>query len=469
MAYYKRREVFLMSLEEEQKILFPLYYLYFEIERAHAADNITQDNIEQIRAQKREELITAFRSSKVDLDKATELANRLNTQKWYSVYIPNTHADLQEGLPLTEESAVYALTMSDNPSEATMLTIKDYPDFYALLDPDAQPVSSNIRFWARARAALKIPREYVNINAGALEVLLAVLDISQESGEYLIPQLPSIFATKVSSIEFPLDKLNSNIWRTAPDQIDGQIALEVEMGKKGEGAIVYYSIDFEALENDLQISKRLEPYDKRVYMAVNAIYNSREGKVDRMSITQIYNAMGYEGRPAASDIEKINNSITKMAKAHVTVDNLDEATKHKRQPRFRYDAPLLPCERIQGYVNGQLAESILHIFREPPVMSFAKAHGQLTTIKPALLQSPISKTRSNILLEDYLIDRIAKIKNGTSPAKILLSTVYENTEITTVKQKQRAPEKIEKILDHFRSQGFIKSYKMDKISIVVKV
>ena len=179
--------------------------------------------------------------------------------------------------------------------------------------------------------------------------------------------------------------------------------------------------------------------------------------------------MGYEGRPAASDIEKINNSITKMSKAHVTVDNLNEITKHKRQPRFRYDAPLLPCERIQGYVNGQLAESILHIFREPPVMSFAKAHGQLTTIKPALLQSPISKTRSNILLEDYLIDRIAKIKSGHSPAKILLSTIYENTEITTVKQKQRAPERIEKILDHFRAQGFIKSYKMDKISIVVKV
>lgn len=467
MAYYKRREVFLMSLEEERKILFPIYYLYYEIERAHAADKITQDNIEEIRAQKRREFISAVQSSKVNIEKATELANRLRTVKWYSVYIPNTHA-IQDLETVTEDTALYALTTSDNPSEAKLLTPKVYPSLYEAINTEGD--KTLLHYYVRIRKALDLPKEYVHINAGALEVLLAVLEISEDAtSTELIPQLPAIFSTKVSSVEFPLDKLNNNIWRRDPNQIDGQLSLEVEMGKKGEGAIVCYSIDFEALEKDLQISKRLEPYDRRVYVAVNAIYNSREEKVDRMSITQIYNAMGYEGRPAATDIEKINNSITKMSKAHITVDNISETTKHKRQQLFTYDASLLPCERIQGYVNGQLAEGILHIFREPPVMSFAKAHGQLTTITPALLQSPINKTRSNILLEDYLIDRIAKIRNGTSPAKILLATIYEKTEITTVKQKQRAPEKIEKILDHFRKNGFIKGYKMDKISIVVKV
>lgn len=469
MAYYKRREVFFMSLEEERKILFPLYYMYYEIERAHATDKLNEDRLDEIRAKKQEEILEAFRASKVDLSKVRELGGRLLKQKWYCVYnLPQEQTDQPQVYPTNH--ALFAMLTGDNPAESTKLLPKDYPDFYAMLDPDAPQLKSNIQFWARARAALKLPKGYVFINLGALEVILAVLELTGgEEEEALIPQLSNIFSTKVSAIEFPLDKLNSNIWRTAPDQIDGQIELEVEMGKKGEGAIVTYSIDFEALEKDLQISKRLEPYDKRVYMAVNAIYNSREEKVDRMSITQIYKAMGYEKRPADTDIEKINNSITKMSKAHVTVDNLSETQKHKRQQYFSYDSPLLPCERVQGYVNGQFTEAILHIFREPPVISFAKAHGQLTTIPPALLQSPINKTRSNILLEDYLIDRIAKIKNGTSPAKILLSTVYENTEITTVKQRQRAPEKIEKILDHFRSQGFIKSYKMDKISIVVKV
>lgn len=466
MAYYKRREVFLMSLEEEKKILFPLYHAYYEIEREHAEDIITQDNIEEIRAQKREELVKALRFSKVKLEKARELANRLHTQKWYSVYIPNTHKIQRL---TTEDSAMYALTTSDAPSEAVMLTPKEYPAFYALLDPDAPSVNSSIGFWAKARQALNLPKDFVQIEASSLEVLLAVLDLDAEPGAYLIPQLPEVFSAKVSTVEFPLDKLNNNIWRRDPKQIDGQISLEVEMGKKGEGALVTYSIDFEALENDLQISKQLEPYDRRVYMAINAIYNSREEKADCMSVTQIYNAMGYEGRPAATDIKRINDSITKMAKAHVTVDNLEESTKHKRQPRFRYDAPLLPCERLQGIVKGQVTESILHIFREPPVMSFAKARGQLTTITPALLQSPIRKTRGNILLEDYLIDRVAKIKTGHSPNKILLATIYENTEITTPKQKQRAPEKIEKILTHFRHNGYIKRYKMDKISIVVEV
>ena len=102
-------------------------------------------------------------------------------------------------------------------------------------------------------------------------------------------------------------------------------------------------------------------------------------------------------------------------------------------------------------------------------MSFAKARRQITTIKPALLQSPISKTSENIQIEDYLINRISKMKNGTGEKKILLATLYENVGITTTKQKQRAPEKIRKVLDFYKANDFIKGYTMDKISLLIKV
>lgn len=233
MAYYKRREVFLMSLEEERKILFPIYYLYYEIERAHAEDKITQDNIEEIRAQKRREFISALQSSKVNIEKATELANRLKTAKWYSVYVPNTHA-IQDLLPLTEDTAVYALTTSDNPSKATLLTIKDYPDFYEVINNDTSKTA--LHYYVRIRKALNLPKEYVHINAGALEVLLAVLEISEDtSSTDLVPQFPAIFSSKVSSVEIPIDKLNSLLWskeNLEPRQIEGQMkmVLGVEMG-----------------------------------------------------------------------------------------------------------------------------------------------------------------------------------------------------------------------------------------------
>lgn len=465
MAYYKRREVFLMSLEEERKILFPLYYLYFEIRRSHQEEHTAGDQAE-IRARERREVAAAFSASKVNIEEAKALAHRLTTQKWYSVYYTGVEDKSEQPPVFTEDSAIYSLITSDNTTEGRPLTFREYGEFYALLDPNAPALPSTIKFWAKARKALQIPKDYVQVNPGALEVLLAVLELGEDSIAPQLKDLPSIFSKKINAVEFPIDKLNNNIWRQPKDQIEGQLTLEIEMGKKGAEAIVVYSIDFDALEKDLHISKQLEPYDKRVYMAVNALYNAG---YETMSLTQVYNAMGYEGRPAATDIEKINSSITKMQKAHITVDNVQEVKVHKHAQRFKYDSSLLPCERVQGFINGQLTEGLLHIFREPPAMSFAKAHSQLTTISPALLQSPISKTRSNILLEDYLLDRIAKMKSKTSPDKILLSTLYENAEITTVKQRQRAPEKIAKILTHFKEHGYIKGYKMDKNSIAIKL
>lgn len=478
MAYYKRREVFFMSLEEERKVLFPLYYMYYEIERAHASDRLNEDRLDEIRAKKQEEMLEAFRASKVDLSKVREIGDRLVNQKWYSVYyIPQEQTDAPQ--TFTEDRAPYAMLTSDNHRESTKLLPKDYPDFYAMIDPDAPQLKSNIQFWARARSALKLPKDYLFINLGALEVILAVLQLTAgEDEEALIPQIPAILAANVSKVEIQLDKLNNIVFGQSPkklQQIEGQLSVfdgNIEMGKEGEGALVYCCIDYEELKKDkgLKLSTKLTPYDDRVYQAINAIYNSKPEKVQLMTISQIYRAMGNEGQPSSFHFEKINNSITKMFKAWLTLDNKLEAEKHKSQDRFKYDGAVLYGERVSGgFVNGKFTEAIIHIMREPTLISFSKAHGQVTTVNLSLLQAPISQTDRNLLLFNYLLTRCAKIKTKHSPKKILLSTVYENTDITTVKQKQRAPETIKRILDHFKREGYIKSYKMDKTSLEVQV
>ena len=266
--------------------------------------------------------------------------------------------------------------------------------------------------------------------------------------------LPEIVARKLETIDFPIDKVNSNVWQLLEDT-KGQLKLNINVAKRGskKPIDVLYSLDFASLEN-VSITRKLEPYDKRVYLAIAAIFNDG---YDVMSVQQIYNAMGYSGRAGASDIKKINTAITKMNSARLYIDNLAEHKSYKYD-HFKYDGILLPMERVQAIINGQIADAAIHVFREPPMVSFARERKQITTLDIKLLDTPLSKTNANIQLEDYLLEEIAKIKHGSRNPKILYKTMYEHAGITQKKQRQRAPEKVKQLLDYYVECGHIKGY-----------
>jgi hypothetical protein len=142
---------------------------------------------------------------------------------------------------------------------------------------------------------------------------------------------------------------------------------------------------------------------------------------------------------------------------------------NKGYPQFCYDGPLLPFARISAYLNGTLTESAVHLFREPPLVSFARERKQLSTVKLEVLESPVSKTDANLQIDDYLIERICHMKSPKSktPRKILLSTLYGNCGISSPKQRSRAPEKIKRYLEHYKTTGFIAGYTMTGDSITI--
>ena len=155
-----------------------------------------------------------------------------------------------------------------------------------------------------------------------------------------------------------------------------------------------------------------------------------------------------------------------MMGAKISVNNEQEASQY-RYSKFVYDGALLPIERGSAIINGQLAESAIHIFREPPVISFAKQRSQVTTLELKVLKSPISKTDLNLLIDDYLIERISKAKNGKGHHRILYKTIYEKAGITSKKQKERTPDKVKRYLDHYQKCGMISRYSMRKDGVSV--
>lgn len=280
--------------------------------------------------------------------------------------------------------------------------------------------------------------------------------------------LPVIAAAAVTELDYPLDKVNSKLWNQFNKDPDGQFsynfrAITSKRGAKDEVG-VYTSINFDELDKlpGLQITRGLTAFDKRLYVAAAAAGAAGDGYT---SLTKLHEAMGNSGTPSDNQRGKIEQSLRKMGAARICIKNPEEIAAKMKYPSFEYEGPLLPFEQVRAVVNGQVTEAAIHFFREPPLVTFARERKQITTVPRRLLDSPISKTEENLRLEDYLLDRIAQMKNKkTNPRKILLQTLYSECNLTG-KQKQRAPEKIKKYLDHYQKEQFIKSYAMDEKSI----
>lgn len=294
--------------------------------------------------------------------------------------------------------------------------------------------------------------------------------------------LPVITVNKygVDKSEWPLDKINNSIWDNLQGaDPNGQITMGIKTGQKGNKiAEVLYSIDFAALEKmpGVTITKHLTAFDKRCYIAAGALFNNG---YPCFTVAQLYAAMGNNGRPNANDIKKINDSLTKMRSAVVFIDNdckdktiienseLSLFPNYKLSKTFPYDGNLLPMERISAVVNGQTVDSAINLFREPPLISFAKERKQITTINRNILESPLNKTEMHLKIEDYLIEQISFMKKENSKInkRMLFNTFFEKIGIQTRLQRQRAKEDITKYLDYYKQIAFIKDYSIDKDGI----
>lgn len=390
-----------------------------------------------------------------------------------------------EGLPSPEEMETLMLNLKNHYFELTggdyEAILKDASDLInRIKKEDLEEAIKDIDF---KKAFEYIVKNVIDMPIAALEYYgldKQSLFLKAEEAAAQWYEKPRYFtAKKVLGIDYPIDKVNNNIWNIlAGAEKNGQLQINFNVAKHNSGkqATVLYSINFDNLGADLKITKTLTPFDKRVMVAVAALYNAGN---EVISITQIFEKMGNTGKPNANQIKKINDSLEKLQAAHIFLSNnagedAETDTYPKKAVSFEYSGSLLPMERVNAYINGQLAESAVRPFREPPVISFARGRHQITTLDPKLLQSPLNKTDQNLMIDDYLIDRIAKMKRAKANhkqviAKILFSSLNESCKRTTSKQRQRTPETVFKYLDHYKSCDFISGYTKESDGVVINL
>lgn len=291
---------------------------------------------------------------------------------------------------------------------------------------------------------------------------MAEVDTVNNNSLPAVDELIKTKAKKPGSINYPMDKLNRKLWENLEETNINFLVGRI----KNQNISVIVTVNFDNLEG-ISISKTLTMFDKRVYIAVAALFNAGN---EIITLTQIHYTMGNKNKPAKYQIEKINEAVTKMMMAVIYVDNSQEIDNKYKYKRFSYTGSLLPSEKVSAIVNGQLTDAAIHIFREPPLMTFARERRQLTTFDAKLLQSTLSKTEANLAIEDYLLERISSTKAAAEACKgkrarfvineILLDTLYKETGIQNRFQKARAIDKIKSYFSYYVQCGFITMYEM---------
>ena len=406
----------------------------------------------------------AYRRKYVELTSDPELdptSPQFNREK-YDAAVEKQCIEIQEHFKMVSAALIGYVKMKITEAASFKLSEQQTAKLQDLWDFLEKAFNKNVLDSEKADAMLQIVQHY-------RAYLESVNEQTPESAEDL-PQI-TVKGKGAEKTIYPIDKLNAaaNIWHLlANADTGGQIAFTAEKHGSKQTATILYSINFDDLEESgLNVAKKITVFDKRVQIAANALFKS-SGEL--MTIAQIYASMGYEGRPGKSDIKRIYTSLEKMRLIPISIDNSSVNKLYPNIEKFVYNGVMLPWESVDAIVNGQRAEGVIHLFRQPPLISFAETQKQITTIPRALLVSPVNKTDVHLRIDDYLITRISRLKKskGKVSNKLLFSTIYEKADVSTRLQKNRAKEAITKYLDHYKDCGFIKGYKTatDGVSIL---
>ena len=285
----------------------------------------------------------------------------------------------------------------------------------------------------------------------------------------ILENLPTVKRTSLPNKYYlPTYKINDVLFSgDFPIGIEKKVGMTSEKDKhKGKLAYTLLMLNFDELGNGVKISRELTAYDQQVW---NACTNLMINNYDIITPSQIYRWMGYEKKMSQTDKDRIMESINTIIRARVSINNENERKLYPKYPEISINEPLLAATiRTAKYGNNEV--TAIKILSMPELFGIAEERGQVTTIPFELLEVPISKTDDNLQLLTYLIRRIIYMKHDSDTSrKILLNAVHSKCKIEDKKQKQRLPEKLQRILGHYKSIGWIADYNLTDSQIEIKL
>ena len=264
--------------------------------------------------------------------------------------------------------------------------------------------------------------------------------------------------------QYPFDRISNDIIKKANEAFKGNGAVEiVKNGNKNDAIMLYFR--FDAAIKKMGLENILTNFDKFVYMAICSIYDdSGSNKPIWVNATQIYKKLyGEDARPNPKAIAAIRMSVSKMRLINVTANNEREIAEQIKEKKTTYKSFItnevffLPVEiSEETFYYGNVSSTVnFKILTMPLLGDIAKSRKQVFTFeRPILQEIGLRATEQNLAIIDYLVRRAAQF-NTDGNGKILTSSFFEACGITTQKQRNRAFEKAEKVLNYLYDAGKI--------------
>ena len=439
---------------EEQKTLKPVLRIMNTVLKSHELSK-TNDADDDLNQQMNEEFEALCKKRRLNRQQLLELAVKTMNAKWFCVYLSGGDVD-ENGIP----KPLYSFVTSDHPEVQTVITPEEYPDFFTI-GSRVSPNDKNIKetILTEYRSALKLAKNYKAIDADHVDAILSIYEIFGDNPR-------KIMIRPMKNALIMADKVNAlKLWGLTEKSNKKKLFVPYDSATaKGKKVGIGLKINFDGVPANL--TKSLTRYDKFVYSTVYTLYMSG---YHNMTASMIYGNMGNKSRPSQKDIQRVNDSLTKMGTVRVFVDNSKEREEYPSYPPFSYDEILLDFVRVSKMeVNGAVSESAIRIKTEPIMGRFANERKQIRKIDMKLLEAPISNTENQLAVKDYLI-YIITYPNLTT-RKITHDMFFERVGAADRKQRQRALDAADRLLAYYKDKSLILDYKMedDGILIVVK-
>lgn len=290
-----------------------------------------------------------------------------------------------------------------------------------------------------------------------LKLAPTAIDIAKTCAAIRDGKIHSIYTTDRKPVDgylFPLDKVNSVLYHPS------QCPIAIEQGKpftvrvSGENKPpVAVTINFELL------AEPLEAFDMRIVSICASIW-SNEGSF-WASIREIAKRCFDTRKPSANQLDRVRRSLIKLMGTVVSINNTinydnarSEADAYHRV-QYVLTRNVLESELGKVVVDGIPNVDGVFIKSMPISIDYAMATNQITKVKDIRL--PVNSTPRNEELFQYLLTRV-KSKSGRH--KVTWRRIYERVGVTTG-QAGRLQETTKKIMDSFKKNGYIRSWRID--------